>query len=127
MGSELTAEKIVELFERDVRARRRLAELLVMEPDVRLAMINAVLRDVATKSDLERLRDELRNEFRSEIEKLRSEFRDEIRDVRRELSSLSERVARLEGRVDLLIKVFIGFNVPLLVAVIGILLKLIFG
>jgi len=127
VGSELTAEKIVELFERDVRARRRLAELLVMEPDVRLAMINAVLRDVATKSDLERLRDELRNEFRSEIEKLRSEFRDEIRDVRRELSSLSERVARLEGRVDLLIKVFIGFNVPLLVAVIGILLKLIFG
>ncbi|RLE58031.1 MAG: hypothetical protein DRJ40_01520 [Thermoprotei archaeon] len=123
----MTAEKIVELFERDVRARRRLAELLVMEPDVRLAMINAVLRDVATKSDLERLRDELRNEFRSEIEKLRSEFRDEIRDVRRELSSLSERVARLEGRVDLLIKVFIGFNVPLLVAVIGILLKLIFG
>ncbi len=127
MGSELTAEKIVELFERDVRARRRLAELLVMEPDVRLAIINAVLRDVATKSDLERLRDELRNEFRSEIERLRSEFRAEIRDVRRELSGLSERVARLEGRVDLLIKVFIGFNVPLLVAVIGILLKLIFG
>lgn len=35
-------------------------------------------------------------------------------------------MARLEGRIDLLIRVFVGFNVPLLVAVIGILLKMIF-
>ena len=40
---ELTAEDIVRLFEGDVRARRRLAELLVGEPDVRLAIVNAVL------------------------------------------------------------------------------------
>ncbi len=39
---------------------------------------------------------------------------------------IEQRLVSLEGRMDLLIKVFIGFNVPLLVAVIGILLKMIF-
>jgi len=131
VSGELTAEKIVELFEQDfeqdARARKRLAELLVSEPDIRLAIVNAVLGEVATKRDLERLASELRSEFRSEIESLRSEFRAEIRDLRDRLTSLGERVSRLEGRVDLLIKAFLGFNVPLLIAVIGILLKLILG
>ena len=141
MGGELTADRIVELFERDARARRRLAELLVSEPDIRLAIVNAALREVATKSDLERSSSELRaeveklrSELRAEIEALRSEFRAEIKDIRDRLAGLSDRVAglservsRLEGRVDLLIKAFLGFNVPLLVAVIGILIKLILG
>jgi len=38
--------------------RKRLAELLVSEPDVRLAIINAVLRDVAAKSGIEEVGDE---------------------------------------------------------------------
>ena len=70
----LTAEAIVELFRADARARKELAELLVSEPDVKLAIINAVLKDVATKSDIE----QLRTEFRREIEQLRTEFRREI-------------------------------------------------
>ncbi|MEM0311544.1 MAG: hypothetical protein QXF10_08890, partial [Ignisphaera sp.] len=61
----LSAEYIVKLFEEDARARKRLAELLVSEPDIRLAVVNAVLRDVATKSDLERVESSLRNEIRS--------------------------------------------------------------
>jgi len=67
---ELTAEAIVELFRADARARKELAELLVSEPDVRLAIINAVLRDVATKSDIE----QLRTEFRREIDMLAREI-----------------------------------------------------
>jgi polyhydroxyalkanoate synthesis regulator phasin len=55
----ITAEEVANLFEADVRARKRLAELLVSEPDVRLAIINAVLRDVATKGDMESLRREV--------------------------------------------------------------------
>jgi hypothetical protein len=43
--SSLTADQIVDLFERDLRARKRLAELIVMEPDIRLAIINTVLRE----------------------------------------------------------------------------------
>ena len=42
----LAVEDAAELFEGDARARR-LAELLVSEPDVRLVVINTVLRDVA--------------------------------------------------------------------------------
>jgi len=61
--SSITAEDIVALFEKDAKARKRLAELLVAEPDVRLAVINAVLRDVATKEDIRELRSELRAEI----------------------------------------------------------------
>jgi len=39
--------------------RKRLAELTVTDSDARLAIINAVLADVATKSDLEKLRSEI--------------------------------------------------------------------
>ena len=74
----ITAEDVVKLFEEDVRARKRLAELLVSEPDARLAIINAVLRDVATKGDIEALRvttksdmETLRKESESDMEALR--------------------------------------------------------
>jgi predicted nuclease with TOPRIM domain len=103
---------VVKLFEGDVRARKRLAELLVSEPDVRLAIINAVLRDVATRSDMEALRKELealraatksdmealkiatrsdmealRKELKSDIEALRGELRDNVKALRKELKS----------------------------------------
>lgn len=42
---ELDANRIVELFEKNVSARKRLAELIVIEPDIRLAIINAIIRD----------------------------------------------------------------------------------
>ena len=60
------------------------------------------IRDVATKQDIERLREEF------------YKFREEVR----------ERISKLEGRFDLFVKLFIAFNVPLLIAVIGILLKM---
>jgi len=107
----LTADDIVKLFEENAKARKRLAELLVMEPDVRLAIINAVLRDVATKRDIELVREGLREE----IEKLR-----------KEIGQLRERVAKVEGQLGLLVKLFIAFNLPILMALIGILLKMIF-
>jgi len=106
----LTAEAIVELFRADARARKELAELLVSEPDVRLAIVNAVLRDVATKSDIEQLRtamesrfeqhrsatksdiEQLRSELGREVEQLRAEFRRDIEqlrsDLRREVEQL---------------------------------------
>ncbi len=122
VSQRLTAMDIVELFEKDAKARKRLAELLVSEPDVRLAMINAILRDVATKHDIENLR----NEFKQDIEKLRAEFRQKIEKLRDRVGGVEQRLARLEGRMDLLIKVFIGFSIPTLTAVIGILLKMVF-
>jgi len=114
----LTAEAIVELFERDARARKRLAELLVSEPDVRLAIINAVLRDVATKSDIEKVREEIskiRGEYatKSDIEKVRAEYatkedvkilRDEIEKIRADLVDVRERLSKLEGIVSQLVE-----------------------
>lgn len=50
------AQKLVEELEADEKTRKRLAKLLVSEavsePELRLAIINAVLRDVATKEDI---------------------------------------------------------------------------
>ncbi len=80
---------IVELFEKDAHARKRLAELLVSDEGVKLAIINAVLRDVATKQDLEKLRNELRNEFNERFRTLESR-----------LDRLEDRVGRLEDRVE---------------------------
>jgi len=97
---ELTAEAIVELFRRDARARRELAVLLVSEPEVRLAIINAVLRDVATKGDIEALRaavkddiDKLRESLENRFEQHRSATKSDIEALRKTVEERFERVA----------------------------------
>ena len=89
---DITAEDIVELFRRDARARRELAVLLVSEPEVRLAIVNAVLREVATKEDIERLREEFRSELRSEIEALREYVDRRIGELREYVDRRFERI-----------------------------------
>ena len=149
----LTAEDVVRLFEEDERARRRLAELLISEPDVRLAIINAVLRDVATKSDLERLAASLRGDMKSleaslreevkaleaslredmksledslrgDMKSLEASLREDMRRLEARMSGLEQRVARLEGQLSLFVKLFVAFNLPILLGVVGILLKM---
>ncbi len=133
------------MFEQDRRACKRFAELLTSEPDVRLAIINAVIRDVATKQDIDKLREatrqdieklreetkqdieRLRQEIKQEIEKLREETRRDIEKLNERVSRLEERVAKVEGKLDLFVKLFIAFNVPLLIAVIGMMLKMLFA
>jgi septal ring factor EnvC (AmiA/AmiB activator) len=139
------AEKLIEELEKDPKIRKRLAELMVTDSDVRLAIINAVLADVATKSDLEKLEAATKRELEKLEERLRNDFRSEIqREVRRledrisalenrisalenRVNSIEERLARLEGQMDLFVKLFIAFNLPTLIAVIGILLKMVFA
>ena len=125
--ADITADHIVKLFEEDVRARKRLAELLVTEPDVRLAIINAILRDVATKSDLKELEERLRNEFitrLSLIENRITSLEQRITGLEHRIVGLEQRVAKLEGQMSLFIKLFIAFNLPILMGIIGILLKM---
>jgi uncharacterized protein YceH (UPF0502 family) len=98
-------------LEKDPKIRKRLAELMVTDSDVRLAIINAVLADVATKKDLERLGERLERR---------------ISALESRVNSIEERLARLEGRMSLSVKLFIAFNLPILIAVIGILLRLVF-
>jgi len=146
------AEKLIEELEKDPKIRRRLAELMVTDSDVRLAIINAVLADVATKGDLEKLEaatkgdlEKLRAELvkteerlRTEMENLRAEIKTEMGKLEERLerrisalesrvNSIEERLARLEGQMNLFVKLFIAFNLPILIAVIGILLKMIFS
>jgi len=104
----ITAEEIVKLFEKDVRARKRFAELLVVEPDIRLAIINAVLRDVATKHDIKDMA------TKQDI----AELRRELTELRRALEVKIEReVNRLEREIDGLFKL-------VLVSVLGILVSI---
>jgi predicted ribosome quality control (RQC) complex YloA/Tae2 family protein len=135
------AEKLIEELEKDPKIRKRLAELMVTDSDVRLAIINAVLADVATKSDLEKLEAATRRELEKLEERLRNEIQREVRRLEDRISALEDRIAafenrvnsieerltRLEGQMDLFVKLFIAFNLPTSIAVIGILLKMVFS
>jgi chromosome segregation ATPase len=105
----LTAEDVVRLFEADARARRRLAELLVSEPDVRLAVINAVLRDVATKSDLEAARKEVLARV-SALEARVSELSERVARLEGAFTQLVERIGDLDKRIDALDKRIDGLD-----------------
>jgi hypothetical protein len=93
----LSAERIVELFEKDVGSRKRLAELLVVEPDVRLAIINALIRDVATREDIEKLR----TATKEDIENLRKTTKEDMERLKAELKSyIDEKVNSINMRVS---------------------------
>jgi len=87
----ISAEQIVDMFEKDAKARRRLALVLISDPEIRLAIINATYREVATKQDLEKLR----NEIKSEIEALRNELKSEISELRGEMRIEIDRLYKL--------------------------------
>ncbi len=75
-------EKLIKEFEENIKLRKRFAELLISEPDIRLVLINAVIADIATKRDLNELRKELREEIRGlreEMSKLRGEIHSNFR------------------------------------------------
>ena len=67
---------------------RELAVAVASEPELRLAVINAVLADVATKQDLQQIRQELK----VEIAQLREETKEEISQLREEIGLLRQHV-----------------------------------
>ncbi|RLE56054.1 MAG: hypothetical protein DRJ40_06500 [Thermoprotei archaeon] len=132
------AEKLLEELRAREDLRRALAEELLPEivrnRRLRTIILASISREVATKEDIRELRDyakrlEEKMVTKEDLEKLRLEVRD-LRDyihtrLESRIDGLEQRVARLEGMMSLFIKLFIAFNVPLLIAVIGILLKMI--
>jgi flagellar biosynthesis GTPase FlhF len=114
----LSAGEIVKLLKSDKDALRELAVAVASEPELRLAVINAVIADVATKQDLQQLRQELkgemaqlRQEMKEEIAQLREELRGDItatkqdfqqlrRELREEISQLREEIGILRQHVD---------------------------
>jgi Skp family chaperone for outer membrane proteins len=77
----ISAGEIVKLLKSDKDALRELAVAVASEPELRLAVINAVIADVATKQDLQQLRQELKGE----MAQLRREMKEEIAQLREEL------------------------------------------
>jgi predicted nucleic acid-binding Zn-ribbon protein len=103
----LSAGEIVRLLKSDRDALRELAVAVASEPELRLAVINAVLADVATKQDLQQMRQELKGEMaqlRQEIYHLRQHVDDEIAQLRQhvdgEISKLRGEIAQLRQHVD---------------------------
>jgi flagellar biosynthesis GTPase FlhF len=114
----VSAGEIVKLLKSDKDALRELSAAIASEPELRLAVINAVLADVATKQDLQQLRQELkgemaqlRQEMKEEIAQLRMELRGDItatkqdfqqlrRELREEISQLREEIGILRQHVD---------------------------
>jgi predicted nucleic acid-binding Zn-ribbon protein len=112
--SSLTADQIVDLFERDLRARKRLAELIVMEPDIRLAIINAVLREVATKDDIKAL-----ESYIKVLEGRIQELSNMVSEMRGAYKELSKRIDDLDKRIDFATKVTLLLTGSVLAALIA--------
>jgi chromosome segregation ATPase len=95
------AEKLVEELEADEKTRKRLVKLLVpeavSEPELRLAIINAVLRDVATKSDVAKVMEEIEKIRREDIRRLEERIDALRKEMYTQITELRERVSKLEG------------------------------
>ena len=103
-----------------------LAELIVSEPDIRLVLINSVIADVATKSDIKELRAEMNqfraemNQLRAEMNQMRAEFREDINQIRSEINQLRAEVhSDFKWIVGILLAVWGSTVIPLLLKLAG--------
>ena len=121
------AEKLIEELKQRDDLRETLAEellpVLVKNRRLRFLIATSILREVATKEDIKDVENRLMQEIRGVEDKLGKE----IDGLRKEINELSQRVSRLEGMMSLFIKLFVAFNLPILLGVIGILLKMVFA
>jgi len=106
----LSAGEIVRLLKSDKDALRELAVAVASEPELRLAVINAVIADVSTKQDLQQLRQELKGE----IAQLRQELRGEIAQLRREMNT------NFRWTIGLIIGIWGTTVIPLLMKMAGV-------
>jgi DNA-binding GntR family transcriptional regulator len=102
----LSAGEIVRLLKSDRDALRELAVTVASEPELRLAVINAVLADVATKQDIQQLR--------QEIAQLRQHVDSEITQLRRDMNS------NFRWTVGLIVGIWGTTVIPLLMKMAGI-------
>jgi len=129
-------ERVLDELETDIKLRKRLAELLIREPDLRLVLVNAALATVATREDIRELRAEMRgeigqlrtemNQLRAEMNQLRNEMKGEINQLRGEISQLRGEIAQLRVEMSSNLRWTIGTMLAIWGAtVIPILLRLI--
>jgi hypothetical protein len=104
--------QLLEELRHDEELRRMLAEELIPEAlrhrELRRAMLIALSREMATKEDIENLKKEINSRLSS---------------LENRVSMLEMKMSRIEGQLSLLVKIFLVFNVSILIGIIGILLK----
>jgi len=113
----LSAGEIVKLLKSDRDALRELSAAIASEPELRLAVINAVIADVATKQDIQQLRQELKGEIaqlRQEIGVLRQHVDNEISQLRRDMNT------NFRWTVGLIIAIWGTTVIPLLMRLAGV-------
>jgi hypothetical protein len=111
----LSAGEIVKLLKSDKDALRELAVAVASEPELRLAVINAVLADVATKQDIQQIRQELK----VEIAQLREETKEEIAQLRQEIGLLRQHVDSAISQLRRDMNTNFRWTVGLIIAVWG--------
>ncbi len=89
----MSLEDFLDKLEKDEKAKKKLAEIITSDYDTRLALINAVLRDVATRQELV----ETKNELKSYIDEKISEVNVRIDGLG---NSLNKRIDDVNKRVD---------------------------
>ena len=97
--NELTGEEIVKRIVSDKGALKELVYHIVSDPDMRVAVISAVLSEVATKQDVRDLRQEM-NQLRQEMNQLRAEMDARFNEVRREMNQLRTEIDGLRREIN---------------------------
>jgi chromosome segregation ATPase len=97
--NELTGEEIVKRIVSDKGALKDLIYRIVSDPDMRVAVISAVLSEVATKQDVRDLRQEM-NQLRQEMNQLRAEMDARFNEVRREMNQLRTEIDGLRREIN---------------------------
>jgi chromosome segregation ATPase len=97
--NELTGEEIVKRIVSDKGALKDLIYHIVSDPEMRVAVISAVLSEVATKQDVRDLRQEM-NQLRQEMNQLRAEMDALFNEVRREMNQLRTEIDGLRREIN---------------------------
>jgi len=97
--NELTGEEIVKRIVSEKGALKDLIYHIVSDPDMRMAVISAVLSEVATKQDVRDLRQEM-NQLRQEMNQLRAEMDARFNEVRQEMNQLRTEIDGLRREIN---------------------------
>ena len=95
----LTGEEIVKRSVSDKGALKDLIYHIVSDPEMRMAVISAVLSEVATKQDVRDVRQEM-NQLRQEMNQLRAEMDARFNEVRREMNQLRQEMNQLRREIN---------------------------
>ncbi len=118
-------KKLAEMLEKDEEGRARIADILATEIAIRSRklIVKAVLKEVATKDDIEKLRIEIRNEIRETEERLKKDLKEYV-DIKIDglRNELKNEIRGLEKRLDMLTKFMLGTFIGIILTLVSVIL-----